>query len=87
MYAELTPAEISLWEADYRNNPWGPERGDMQSGLVANAIWRSRGGTGQELDSYVMRFVPAGEAREERRQAARAALDAAVMGFGQQKKK
>lgn len=43
MLRELRPSELGLWAALWRIEPWGEDRADLRSGIVASVmanIWR-----------------------------------------------
>jgi hypothetical protein len=81
----MTALDLALWEALERIEPSGPERGDMQAGIVAQAVAAygfRRAATLPALSEYVIRFKPGTEAMEARRKRARAALNQAVRNWG-----
>lgn len=39
MLARLDSRELTYWQAMYRIDPWGSERGDLQAGIVAATVF------------------------------------------------
>ena len=83
LYSRLSAVDLAEWEAFYRIEPWGPERGDMQAGIVASAVAAYSLRPPRRLyrpDEYIMEFGKREEDVEAIRRANRAALDRAISG-------
>lgn len=54
-------AEFVEWRAYYQLEPWGPERADMRTAILASLIYHSRardGKTAQVTDFLALKFLP-----------------------------
>lgn len=63
MLARVGSDELTEWQAYYRIEPWGGERGDVQAGIVATTIVNglrglsgSRGGKDVGPGDFLLRF-------------------------------
>ena len=68
----MTAWDLALWEAEDRIAPWGPERGDMQAGIVARAVsvfgYRQPRRT-LRPDEYILEFGASEESKKRQRAA------------------
>ena len=69
MLRQMSAAELERWKIYWRYEPWGEERGDLRSGIVAAAVVASQGGKARAAD-FMPRFGPreADPVKEARRQ-------------------
>jgi len=53
---ELTAAEEAHWFALYRADPWGEQRGDMRSALLAQILFNTNAprGKGKKLQDFML---------------------------------
>jgi hypothetical protein len=85
MLARIDSRELSEWQAYYALNPWGPERGDLQAGVIASTIANTASENGGYKPSdFMPDFAPAEPETEKTWQELRdiAIRMAAMMGNG-----
>lgn len=51
---QLTAAEEAHWIALYRQDPWGEQRDDMRSALVAQLIHNSNSKKAKKLEDFML---------------------------------
>jgi len=59
LLTRMSGQELTEWEAYYRLEPWGEERADLRSGVVAALIsnaFRGKGGKVQKPQDFMLRF-------------------------------
>lgn len=59
LLARTSGQELTEWEAYYRLEPWGEERADLRSGVLASLICnalRGKGGKTRKPQDFMLRF-------------------------------
>jgi hypothetical protein len=79
----MSALDMAEWEALYKIEPWGPERGDMQAGIVARAVAAhgyARPSKLPGIGDYVLRFGRNEETAAHRDRRIAAAMERALKG-------
>ncbi len=61
MLSRMSGRELSDWEAYYRLEPFGAERGDLQAGIVASTLinaFQRKGNKPMQPSDFLLQFSP-----------------------------